>query len=210
MSGVWNLPEHTTKQLSLISNKIATQKGIITKAKAVLAEKGDTYVCHRARTSLAFNEAKLEKAKAEYEAYVKDLEAKIELQNRIIWEETNKKTPTIIMAETEIEILEKQKNDILKANNISTTPFTQSAQSSLTQTPEPRDIEMTDTIPSYESVSVDMSDFFREGRLDGQKMGPSYLEGPFRYHEKDIPGVGSLQRRPVRYGAVSQLEKSPA
>jgi len=210
MSGVWNLPEHTTKQLSLISNKIATQKGIITKAKAVLAEKGDTYVCHRARTSLAFNEAKLEKAKAEYEAYVKDLEAKIELQNRIIWEETNKKTPTIIMAETEIEILEKQKNDILKANNISTTPLTQSAQPSLTQTPEPRDIEMTDTIPSYESVTVDMSDFFREGRLDGQKIGPSYLEGPFRYHEKDIPGVGSLQRRAVRYGAVSQLEKSPA
>jgi len=210
MSGVWNLPEHTTKQLSLISNKIATQKGIITKAKAVLAEKGDTYVCHRARTSLAFNEAKLEKAKAEYEAYVKDLEAKIELQNRIIWEETNKKTPTIIMAETEIEILEKQKNDILKANNITTTPLTQSAQPSLTQTPEPRDIEMTDTIPSYESVTVDMSDFFREGRLDGQKIGPSYLEGPFRYHEKDIPGVGSLQRRAVRYGAVSQLEKSPA
>jgi len=210
MSGVWNLPEHTTKQLSFISNKIATQKGIITKAKAVLAEKGDTYVCHRARTSLAFNQAKLEKAKAEYEAYVKDLEAKIELQNRIIWEETNKKTPTIIMAETEIEILEKQKNDILKANNISTTPLTQSAQPSLTQTPEPRDIEMTDTIPSYESVSVDMSDFFREGRLDGQEIGKSYLDGPFRYHEKDIPGIGNLQRRPVRYGAVSQLEKSPA
>jgi hypothetical protein len=210
MSGVWNLPEHTTKQLSLISNKIATQKGIITKAKAVLAEKGDTYVCHRARTSLAFNEAKLEKAKAEYEAYVKDLEAKIELQNRIIWEETNKKTPTIIMAETEIEILEKQKNDILKANNITTTPLTQSAQPPLTPPPQSRDIEMTDTIPSYESVSVDMSDFFREGRLDGQKIGPSYLDGPFRYHEKDIPGVGSLQRRPVRYGAVSQLEKSPA
>jgi hypothetical protein len=205
MSGVWNLPEHTTKQLSFISNKIATQKGIITKAKAVLAEKGDTYVCHRARTSLAFNQAKLEKAKAEYEAYVKDLEAKIELQNRIIWEETNKKTPTIIMAETEIEILEKQKNDILKANNISTTPFTQSAQPSLTPPPQSRDIEMTDTIPSYESVSVDMSDFFREGRLDGQKMGPSYLDGPFRYHEKDIPGVGNLQRRPVRYGAVRDL-----
>jgi len=210
MSGVWNLPEHTTKELSFISNKIATQKGIIAKEKAVLAEKGDTYVCHRARTSLAFNQAKLDSAKAEYEANVKELQAKIELQNRIIWEETNRKTATIIRAEKEIEIQEKKKNDILKANNITTTPLTQSAQPSLTQTPEPRDIEMTDTIPSYESVSVDMSDFFREGRLDGQKMGPSYLEGPFRYHEKDIPGVGNISRRPVRYGAVSQLEKSPA
>jgi hypothetical protein len=200
MSGVWNLPEHTTKQLSFISNKIAAQKGIITKAKAVLAEKGDTYVCHRARTSLAFNQAKLDKAKAEYEAYVKDLEAKIELQQKIIWDETHKKTPTIIMAETEIEILEKQKNDILKANNISTTPFTQSAQPPLTPPPQTQDI------PSeYAPVSVDMSDFFREGRLDGQKMGPSYLDGPFRYHEKDIPGVGNLQRRPVRYGAVRDL-----
>jgi len=209
MSGVWNLPEHTTKQLSFISNKIATQKGIITKAKAVLAEKGDTYVCHRARTSLAFNQAKLEKAKAEYEAYVKDLKAKIELQNRIIWEETNKKTPTIIMAETEIEILEKQKNDILKANNISTTPFTQSAQPSLTPPPQSRDIEMTDTIPSYESVSVDMSDFFREGRLDGQPLGKSYLDGPFRYCE-NVPGTTNISRRPVRYGAVRDLQNTPA
>jgi len=200
MSGVWNLPEHTTKQLSFISNKIAAQKGIITKAKAVLAEKGDTYVCHRARTSLAFNQAKLDKAKAEYEAYVKDLEAKIELQNKIIWDETHKKTPTIIMAETEIEILEKQKNDILNANNISTTPFTQSAQPPLTPPPQTQDI------PSeYAPVSVDMSDFFREGRLDGQEIGKSYLDGPFRYHEKDIPGVGNLQRRPVRYGAVRDL-----
>ena len=210
MSGVWNLPEHTTKQLSFISNKIAAQKGIITKAKAVLAEKGDTYVCHRARTSLAFNQAKLDKAKAEYEAYVKDLEAKIELQQKIIWDETHKKTPTIIMAETEIEILEKQKNDILKANNITTTPLTQSVQPPLTPPPQSRDIEMTDTIPSYESVSVDMSDFFREGRLDGQEIGKSYLDGPFRYHEKDIPGIGNISRRAPCYGPVSQLVKPPA
>jgi hypothetical protein len=210
MSGVWNLPEHATKQLSFISNKIITQKGIIAKAKAVIAEKGDTYVCHRARTSLTFNQTKLEKAKAEYEAYVKDLETKIELQQKIIWDETNKKTPTIIMAETEIEILEKQKNDILKANNITTTPLTQSVQPPLTPPAQPRDIEMTDTIPSYESVSVDMSDFFREGRLDGQKMGPSYLDGPARYHEKDIPGVGNISRRAPCYGPVSQLQKPPA
>jgi hypothetical protein len=50
-----------------------------------------------------------------------------------------------------------------------------------------------------------MSDFFREGRSDGQELGKSYLDGPFRYHEKDIPGVGNLQRRPVRYGAVRDL-----
>jgi len=210
MSGVWNLPEHTTKELSSISNKIAIQKGIIAKAKAVLAEKGDTYVCHRARTSLAFNQAKLDSAKAEYEAHVKELQAKIELQNRIIWEETNKKTPNIIMAEKEIEIQEKKKNDILKANNITTTPLTQSVQPPLTPPPQPRDIEMTDTIPEYGSVTVDMSDFFRETRLDGKEPGRSYLDGPFRYHEKDIPGIGNISRRAPCYGPVSQLQKPPA
>ena len=203
MSGVWNLPEHTTKQLSFISNKIITQKGIIEKAKAVLAEKGDTYVCHRARTSLTFHKTKLDKAKAEYEAYVKDLETKIELQEKIIWDETHKKTPNIISAEKEIEILEKQKNDILKANNITTQP-------PLTPPAQSRDIEMSDTIPEYAPVSVDMSDFFRETRLDGKEPGRSYLDGPFRYHEKDIPGIGNISRRAPCYGPVSQLEKPPA
>jgi hypothetical protein len=210
MSGVWNLPEHTTKELSSISNKIIIQKGIIEKAKAVLAEKGDTYVCHRARTSLTFHKTKLDKAKAEYEAYVKDLETKIELQEKIIWDETHKKTPTIISAEKEIEILEKRKNDILKANNITMTPFTQSAQPPLTPPAQSRDIEMSDTIPEYAPVSVDMSDFFRETRLDGKEPGRSYLDGPFRYHEKDIPGIGNISRRAPCYGPVSQLEKPPA
>jgi hypothetical protein len=195
MSGVWNLPEHTTKQLSFISNKIITQKGIIEKAKAVLAEKGDTYVCHRARTSLTFHKTKLDKAKAEYEAYVKDLETKIELQEKIIWDETHKKTPTIISAEKEIEILEKQKNDILKANNIT-------AQPPLTPPPQTQE---------YEPVTVNMDDFFREGRSDGQPMGKpgAYLDSP-RYYEKDIPGVGNISRRAPCYGPVSQLQKPPA
>jgi hypothetical protein len=240
MSSLWNLPPAAEKRMAELNKKIDTQKSIIEKEKAVVAAQDDSFVCKRAKVSLAnlevkkstldnkleakkkeltdaFNEAKkqyleeMKKAQENRDNEEKELDMKIQVQEATITSETEKKSKSIIRAEKDIELLQTEKKKILQAAGIITEPsLTQSAQPLLTPPPQPRDIEMTDTIPEYAPVSVDMSDFFREGRLDGQKMGPSYLDGPFRYHEKDIPGVGNLQRRFVRYGAVSQLEKSPA
>jgi len=236
MSSLWNLPPAAEKRMAELNKKIDTQKSIIEKEKAVVAAQDDSFVCKRAKVSLAnlevkksaldnkleakkkeltdaFNEAKkqyledMKKAQENRDNEEKELDMKIQVQEATITSETEKKSKSIIRAEKDIELLQTEKKKILQAAGIITEPsLTQSAQ----PPPQSRDTEMTDTIPEYAPVSVDMSDFFREGRLDGQKIGPSYLEGPFRYHEKDIPGVGSLQRRAVRYGAVSQLEKSPA
>ena len=182
MSGAWNLPESAQKQVSALSAKITNQKNIIVKAKAVIESKGETYVCNRARTTLASCESKLSKAKAEYEAYVKDLEEKAELQRKIIWEETHKTSPTIIMAEKEIEILQSQIDAIKKVNN-------------------PTPIVVPDTVSEDDTTTVNMSDFFNEGRLDGKPLGPSFVHS-YYYAEPKAPG-----KRTTIYGAVSEIAK---
>lgn len=188
MSSAWNLSDSAQKQVSMLSSKITNQKNIIVKAKAVLESKGETYVCNRARTTLASCESKLSKAKAEYEAYVKDLEEKAEMQRKIIWDETHKTTPTIIMAEKEIEILQSQIDAIKKVN-------------------APVPIVVPDTPPAIvsenecESDTVDMADLMHEGRLDGKPLGRSYIES-YYYAEPKAPGS-----RPTVYGAVSEIAK---
>lgn len=182
MSSAWNLSDSAQKQVSMLSSKITNQKNIIVKAKAVLESKGETYVCNRARTTLASCESKLSKAKAEYEAYVKDLEEKAEMQRKIIWDETHKTTPTIIMAEKEIEILQSQIDAIKKVN-----------------TPVP--IVVPDTVSEGESDTVDMADLMREGRLDGKPLGPSYIHS---YYYSEPKPSGS---RPTVYGEVSEIAK---
>lgn len=189
MPSAWNLSDSAQKQVSMLSSKITNQKNIIVKAKAVLESKGETYVCNRARTTLASCESKLSKAKAEYEAYVKDLEEKAELQRKIIWDETHKTTPTIIMAEKEIEILQSQIDAIKKVN-------------------APVPIVIPDTPPapvseddSYTPATVGMADYFHEGRLDGKPLGRSYVES-YYYAEPSKP-----KTRPIVYGAVSEISK---
>jgi hypothetical protein len=186
MPSAWNLPESAQKQVSALSAKITNQKNIIVKAKAVIESKGETYVCNRARTTLASCESKLSKAKAEYEAYVKDLEEKAELQRKIIWEETHKTSPTIIMAEKEIEILQSQIDAIKKVNN-------------------PAPIVVPDTPPATvsedDTTSISMSDYFSEGRLDGKPLGPSYIHS---YYYAEPKPSGSRQ---TVYGAVSEISK---
>lgn len=182
MSSAWNLSDSAQKQVSMLSSKITNQKNIIVKAKAVLESKGETYVCNRARTTLASCESKLSKAKAEYEAYVKDLEEKAELQRKIIWDETHKTTPTIIMAEKEIEILQSQIDAIKKVN-----------------TPVP--IVVPDTVSEDDTPTISMSEYFSEGRLDGKPLGPSYIHS-YYYAEPKAPGS-----RPTVYGAVSEIAK---
>jgi hypothetical protein len=182
MSSALNLSDSAQKQVSALSAKITNQKNLIIKSKAVLESKGETYICSRARTTLASCESKLSKAKAEYEAYVKDLEEKAELQRKIIWDETHKTTPTIIMAEKEIEILQSQIDAIKKVN-----------------TPVP--IVVPDAVSEDDTTTISMSDFFREGRLDGKPLGRSYIES--YYYAEPIKS----KTRPTVYGAVSEISK---
>jgi hypothetical protein len=179
----------------------------------MLAEKAPSDIVKRAKSSVEYHdkqlkehekiweekiEREIEKLKAEGERKAAEKRKWLRDAEEALKKLLDEKPKRYYAADMEYKRLEEQKDKLL-------AQFKSPAQSSLTQTPEPRDIEMTDTIPSYESVSVDMSDFFRETRLDGKEPGRSYLDGPFRYHEKDIPGVGSLQKRFVRYGAVRDL-----
>jgi hypothetical protein len=212
MSSHWNLPDAAQKELSRLQKLINSEKKKMEEVE-ILAEKAPSDIVKRAKNSVEYHDKQLkeheriweEKIEREIEKLKAEGERKAEEKRKWLRdaEETLKKLldekpKKYYAAEMEYNKLQEQKDKLL-------AQFKSSAQPSLTQTPEPRDIEMTDTIPEYAPVSVDMSDFFREGRSDGQELGKSYLDGPFRYHEKDIPGVGNLQRRFVRYGAVRDL-----
>ena len=212
MSSHWNLPDAAHKELSRLQKLMNFEKKKMEEVE-MLAEKAPSDIVKRAKSSVEYHdkqlkehekiweekiEREIEKLKAEGERKAAEKRQWLKDAEEALKKLVDEKPKKYYAAEMEYNKLQEQKDKLL-------AQFKSPAQPSLTQTPEPRDIEMTDTIPSYESVSVDMSDFFREGRLDGQKMGPSYLDGPFRYHEKDIPGIGNLQRRPVRYGAVRDL-----
>jgi peptidoglycan hydrolase CwlO-like protein len=160
-----NLTPVAQKNLSAISSKITAQKKIIEKERAVLESKGDTYICNRARTTLASKKAKLEGFEEEYERKKKQLEAEIELQEKIIWDETHKETPTIIRANMEIESLTKEKNSLLNAAGVFTTEYP------LTQAPRISEPEQTT------EQSLDFALFMMDGRQDGQPIdpNPSYL-----------------------------------
>lgn len=211
MSSHWNLPDAAQKELSRLQKLMNNEKKKMEEVE-ILAEKAPSDIVKRAKSSVEYHDKQLkeheriweEKIEREIEKLKAEGERKAEEKRKWLRdaEETLKKLldekpKKYYAAEMEYNKLQEQKDKLL-------AQFKSPAQPSLTQTPEP------DTVSEYSSVSVDMSDFFREGRLDGQEIGKSYLEGPFRYHEKDIPGIGNIQRRPVRYGAVSQLEKPPA
>jgi hypothetical protein len=221
MSSPWNLPPAAEKRMAEINKKIDTQKSIIEKEKAVVAAQEDSFVCKRAKVSLsnlevkkatldskleakkkeltdAFNEVKkqyqedIKIAQENRDTEEKELDMKIKVQLSTITSETEKKSKCIIRAEKDIELLQAEKKKILQASGIT-------IESPLTPPPQTQE---------YEPVTVNMDDFFREGRSDGQPMGKphAYLDSP-RYYEKDVPGVGNISRRPTIYGAVRNLEK---
>lgn len=128
MPSMFNLTDAAQKQLSFLQSKISVQKTLIIKEQAVIESKGDTYICNRARTSLASYKSKMSKIEDERKRILKELEEKeeklerdIELQEKIIWEETHRKSPNIIRAEKEMEVIQKQIDNIMLTN----TPLTQ-------------------------------------------------------------------------------------
>ena len=207
MSSHWNLPDAAHKELSRLQKLMNLEKKKMDEVE-LLAEKAPSDIVKRAKSSVEYHdkqlkehdkiwEEKIEKLKAEGEKKAEEKRQWLKDATEALKKLLDEKPKRYYAAEMEYKRLEEQKDKLLaQFNSPAQPPFTQSAQ------PPPQ----TQDIPSeYAPVSVDMSDFFREGRSDGQELGKSYLDGPFRYHEKDIPGVGNLQRRPVRYGAVRDL-----
>jgi hypothetical protein len=213
MSATWNLTEQAQKQVSMLSKKIESQKLIIAKEQAVIDSQEDSYICKRAKNALenldakmsrldddlekrkkeltdAYNEMKkkyaydMQQAEENREKLEQDLESKRDVQLSIIKAEKEKKSRTIIKAEKEIEILQEEKNKVTNACR-----------------PTPIVVPNTVSKDEYESVNVDMTDLFREGRLDGKPLGPSYIQS---YYYAEPKPSGS---RPTVYGAVSEISK---
>ena len=221
MSSHWNLPDAAHKELSRLQKLMNFEKKKMDEVE-MLAEKAPSDIVKRAKNSVEYHdkqlkehekiweekiEREIEKLKAEGERKAVEKRKWLKDAEEALKKLLDEKPKRYYAAEMEYNRLQEQKDKLLAQFNCPTQPsLTQSAQ----PPPQSRDIEMSDTIPEYAPVSVDMSDFFREGRLDGQKVGKSHLDGPFRYHEKDIPGIGNISRRAPCYGPVSQLQKPPA
>jgi hypothetical protein len=223
MSSHWNLPDAAHKELSRLQKLMNFEKKKMDEVE-MLAEKAPSDIVKRAKSSVEYHdkqlkehekiweekiEREIEKLKAEGERKAVEKRKWLKDAEEALKKLLDEKPKRYYAAEMEYNKLQEQKDKLLAQFNCPTQPsLTQSAQPPLTPPPQSRDIEMSDTIPEYAPVSVDMSDFFREGRSDGQPMGKpgAYLDTP-RYHEKDIPGVGNISRRPTIYGAVRHLEK---
>lgn len=211
MSSAWNLTDQAQKQVSMLSKKIEAQKVIIAKEQAVVDAQEDSYICKRAKNALenldakmsrldddldkkkkeltdAYNEMKkkyaydMQQAEETREKLEQELESKRDVQLSIIKAEKDKKSRTIIKAEKEIELLQEERSKIMNAS-------------------KPVPIVVPNTVSEDDTPTVDMSDFFREGRLDGKPLGRSYIES-YYYAEPKAPGS-----RTTVYGAVSEISK---
>lgn len=212
MSSAWNLTDQAQKQVSMLSKKIEAQKVIIAKEQAVVDAQEDSYICKRAKNALenldakmarldddlnkkkkeltdAYNEMKkkyaydMQQAEETREKLEQELESKRDVQLSIIKAEKDKKSRTIIKAEKEIELLQEERSKIMNAS-------------------KPVPIVVPNTVSeddSYTPATVDVSDYFREGRLDGKPLGRSYIES-YYYAEPKAPGS-----RTTVYGAVSEI-----
>jgi hypothetical protein len=181
----------------------------------MLAEKAPSDIVKRAKSSVEYHdkqlkehekiweekiEREIEKLKAEGERKAVEKRKWLKDAEEALKKLLDEKPKRYYAAEMEYNKLQEQKDKLLAQFNCPTQPsLTQSAQPPLTPPPQTQE---------YEPDTVNMDDFFREGRSDGQPMGKpgAYLDTP-RYHEKDIPGVGNISRRAPCYGPVSQLQK---
>lgn len=213
MSSHWNLPDAAHKELSRLQKLMNFEKKKMDEVE-MLAEKAPSDIVKRAKSSVEYHdkqlkehdkiwEEKIEKLKAEGERKAEEKRQWLKDATEALKKLLDEKPKRYYAAELEYNKLQEQKDKLLAQFNCPTQPsLTQSAQPPLTPPPQIQD--------TYEQVTVTMDDFFRETRLDGKEPGKSYLDGPFRYHEKDIPGIGNISRRAPCYGPVSQLQKPPA
>jgi len=136
-SAYWFLSENAQKEVSRLSTLINKQKDIIKREQAVQNNKGDTYICKRAKCVLEATELKITIAEDEYkrslkelerkheedkktlkldlEAYISKCENKMSVQQSIINDETNRKSDTVIRAEAEIDSIQKKLEAFMKS-----------------------------------------------------------------------------------------------
>ena len=169
-----NLTEAAQKKISELSNKISIQKKIIEKEQDVLKNKGDTYICSRARNACEIRKEKLANLEADFEKKRVQLEREIEMQEKIIWDETHKESPTVIRANTEIRMLKEQKDKILKAAGVFDTvepPAKKFVNEYIAPVEEKEKHDVTS--------DVDFAMFMLDGRQDGKPIdpNPSWLNG---------------------------------
>jgi hypothetical protein len=208
-----NLTDAAQKELSRINKLITTEEMKKVKALAV-AEQSPSDKMKRAKDGVIRREKELREHEQFWEDKIEREVKELRLQSESSRKTKEKylrdaqdtlsrleeeKPKAYVMAELECNKLKSERDKLL---------------SQITQRPTPRCVNQELSLPlpeisinEYEPVSVDMSDFFREGRSDGQELGKSYLDGPFRYIESSLPGIGNLQRRPVQYGAVADLHR---
>jgi hypothetical protein len=181
MSSYFSLPEKAQNEITRLSGKKKIQEELIKKEIAVSNDKGDSYICQRAKRSLTFHQQKLANAEREYQNTLANLNAIIEEQEQVIYNESHKKTPSIIRAEVEISSIKEQ---IEKIMNIATShPITHS-----NDTPIEEEKEYTSYAPITLTQSEIMADMMR---TDIPKNNVSY----------------SIVRDSSIYGPVSSLIK---
>jgi hypothetical protein len=174
-----NLTEAAQKKISELSNKISIQKKIIEKEEDVNRGKGDTYVCNRARITLSNKKSMLESLESTLELKIKklqddfdikrqQLEREIEIQEKIVWDETHKENGTITRANTEIRILKEEKDKILKAAGVFDTVEPPAKKFVNEYTAPVEEKEKND-----ETSDVDFAMFMLDGRQDGKPIDPN-------------------------------------
>jgi hypothetical protein len=168
-----NLTQAAQKKISELSNKISIQKKVIEREQDILKNKGDTYVCSRARNACEIRKEKLANLEADFEKKRVQLEREIEIQEKIIWDETHRENPTIIRANTEIRMLREEKDKILKAAGVFDT-VEPPAKKFVNEYVAPVAPEKHD-----ETSDVDFAMFMLDGRQDGKPIdtNPSWLNG---------------------------------
>lgn len=154
--GFWELTEKAQGEITRLQGLISNQRAVIAREEAVQSQKGDTYICTRAKNSLESHSRKLENVEVDYkreleqlemryrqdkallEKNYKDSEAKhsaaIQTQEAIIHSEMTRKTATVIRAETDIATLQ-QKIDAIRNNQGNFPAVPKPIQPPLTQAP---------------------------------------------------------------------------
>jgi len=128
MSSIFfELPEKAQNEIIRLTGKKKIQEELIKKEIAVSNDKGESYVCQRAKRSLTYHQQKLANAEREYHNTLANLNDIIESQEQIIYNEFHKKTPTIIRAEVEITSIKEQIEKIMNIATIQpkTEPYSQ-------------------------------------------------------------------------------------
>jgi hypothetical protein len=189
-SAYWFLSEKSQKEVSRLSSLISRQRDIIKTEEAIQSQKGDTYICKRAKISLEMYDLKLKNAEDEYKKLISKYESCIALQEQIIHEETHKKSPTTIRAETEIESLEKKLENFMKSQTASQPPME-------TLNPPHTQIEMC----------VGGSEEFPEGDLSDWKQLQKMEERLALLRVGRPPTNYALPVNNTEYGLISELGK---